>query len=497
MDIRRGWRYALAAALGMAAQGGVTWLDDRMVATPVALAQAAITVMPGPLATAIVGALHEWAMRLAVGCGAAAVLAAGLAAGLTGRGALAALPWGAGPFAAFFVPALSAGGMLATIVPALVGAGAAGLATATWTMPAPSRSRRRLLAGSAALAAAAAATGAAAAVSRMGARHAAGLPLNERVSVRAAPVLAPAADDPLVAHAGLAPDITPNADFYVVDESIVDPAVDVSRWRLEVAGNVRRPFAIGYDDLRAMPAVEQHQTLECISNPVGGPLIGNSTWVGVPVSDLLERAGPLDGTLKVLFRSVEGYSSAIPLEVAMDPGTIVAYGMGGSALPRDHGFPARLLIPGRYGMKNVKWLSAIEVVTDDRLGFWEKRGWSDEAVVHTMSRLDFPGSHDRLSVSSTIVVAGVAYAGARGVSAVEVSTDDRRTWTAARLGRRIADASWRRWAFAWHPPKAGWYRISVRASDERGVGQVEDEQESLPLGATGLHTQQVEVRSSL
>lgn len=493
MDVRRGWRYALAAALGMAAQGGVAWLDDRMVATPVALAQLAITATPGPVATALVGALHEWAMRLAVACGAAAVLAAGLVAGLTGRTTLAWLPWATGPFAALIAPALS-GGPLTTIAPALLGAGSAGIAIAAWAPPAPSRSRRRLIVGSAALAALGAASGLALRTARSATLAVAGVPLPERASARAAPVFAPVADDPLVAQAGLAPDITPNADFYVVDESIVDPDIDVARWRLEVAGNVRRPFAVGYDDLLALPAIEQHQTLECISNPVGGPLIGNSTWVGVPVSVLIERAGPLDGTAKVLFRAVGGYSSAIPLDVAMDPGTIVAYGMGGTALTREHGFPARLLIPGRYGMKNVKWLSAIELVTDDRLGFWEARGWSDEAIVHTMSRLDAPGSHDRLSADSMIVIAGIAYAGARGVSGVEVSTDDRRSWTPARLGRRLADASWRRWALAWHPPKAGWYRISVRAIDERGVGQVEDEQEPLPLGATGLHTQQVEVR---
>lgn len=495
MDLARAPRYALACGLAMAAQALLAAVEERTVTTPVAVAQLAIAFMPGPAATAIIGLLHEWATRLAIGSAVAGVLLAGAVAGWTRRPLLALVPWTAGPLGALAIPQLGSDAA-ATLIPAAVGAAVTWATVGAGSAARRSASRRRLLLGAGALATAGMlASAGTRAVRVLRARVVAGGTLPALASLRAAAPADPAEDPRLVRTAPeLVADITPNADFYVVDEAIVKPVVDAERWRLGVGGNVRVAFALGYDDLLALPAVEQHQTLECISNPVGGPLISTTTWIGVPVRMLLERAGLLEGTRKILFRSVEGYSSALPLEVAMDPSTLVAYGMGGTTLPREHGFPARLLIPGRYGMKNVKWLTAVEAVTDDRLGYWERRGWSDEAIVHTMARIDTPPSQMLLRAGKTVVVAGIAYAGARGVSGVEVATDDRKTWNAAQLGRRLSAQAWRRWAFAWDPPGPGWYRIAVRATDDRGVLQVEDEQDPLPMGATGIHSYQIQAR---
>jgi DMSO/TMAO reductase YedYZ molybdopterin-dependent catalytic subunit len=303
----------------------------------------------------------------------------------------------------------------------------------------------------------------------------------------------PANDPALLAGARLEPDVTANADFYVVDEAIVDPSVDVRAWRLVVDGNIEAPQRITFDELIDLPSVEQYHSLECIGNSVGGPLIGNALWVGVPVATLLLRARVRDGTRNVIFRSTDGYSSALPLDAATDLRTLVAFGMNGRTLPREHGFPARLLIPGRYGMKNVKWLERISAMSGDYQGFWEQRGWSDEALVYTMSRIDVPGPHDVLQAGRTTTIGGIAYAGARGISKVEASTDGGRTWRTAQLGRRFSAIAWRRWAIEW-TPQTGFQRLVVRAYDDAGTRQISNEQDPLPNGGTGLHTFQVEVR---
>lgn len=486
-------RSAAAAAIAIAGQVLLAASDAHAVSAPIALAQAAIALMPGPAATAIVGLLHEWAMRASIGGAVAALVAAATLSGAARRPLLGLLLWLTGPVVGLLLPSLSADG------PATAGSAALGAALyVAAALPPGSRAsdpsrRRLLLASSALLGLAVLAAAGLRAARRAAAAIVPGAALVAHADAAPAP-LDDAVDPPLVAAGAPHPDVTPNGDFYVVKESIVDPTVTAETWRLEVRGAVRSAFAVGYGDLVSLPAVEQHQTLECISNEVGGDLIGNTTWLGVRVRDLLERAGPLDGTRKVLFRSVEGYSSAIPLEAAMLPTTLVAYGMAGSALPREHGFPARLLIPGRYGMKNVKWLSAIEAVRDDRLGFWESRGWDDDALAETMSRIVVPRADEKPKVGVPLTIAGVAYAGDRGVAKVEVSTDAGATWRAATLGRRFSSATWRRWAYVWTPPSAGWHRIAVRAWDDRGRPQIGNERPPLPMGATGIHSYQIEAR---
>lgn len=491
--------YPLATVLGSLGQASISVAQDTAVSAPVALAQLAIVLMPGPAATRIVELLGPWAMRASIAGAMLAMLALAVVAAWHRAPLLALAAWAVGPLAAIALPQVSADLplTLASAVLAATVAAAVILPSATvraGAAPTSALPRRHVLALVGAVAAVTVLASAGIRASRRAlARVTAAGPLPE-TDVRAAAPADPPEDPPLVARARLDPDVTPNPDFYVVDEAIVDPAVDVERWRLRVDGHVRVPYELAFDDLISLPGVEQQHTLECISNDVGGPLISNALWRGIPVRRLLERAGVLEGAIKVNVRSVEGYESAIPLDLALDERTLIAYGMNGVALPREHGFPARLLIPGRYGMKNVKWLVGLDVTTTDHLGFWERRGWTDEASVETMSRIDTPRSHDLLRPGTQVVIGGVAYAGARGVVRVEVSTDDQRTWQAAELGRQLSRIAWRRWAYVWTPPAAGWYRIAVRAWDVRGP-QVRDERETLPLGATGIHSYQVEARA--
>lgn len=498
--------YPLGTAFGSLAQLAVSVAQDAAVSAPVALAQLAIVLMPGPAASRIIELLGAWAMRASIASAVAAMLALAVIAAWRRVPALALALWSVGPLVALALPQLSAdlpltlaSALLAATVAAAVILPLRGLPgdvaapARPASMVAAATGRRRALAVVGAVAMVTLLVGAGIRASRRAlARVTAAGPLPS-TELRAAAPPEPLEDPPVVARARVEPDVTPNPDFYVIDEAIVDPSVDVERWRLHVDGHVRLAYELTFDDLIALPGVEQQHTLECISNDVGGPLISNALWRGIPVRRLLERAGVLEGAIKVSFRSVEGYSSAIPLDLALDERTLIAYGMNGVALPREHGFPARLLIPGRYGMKNVKWLAGLEVTTTDHLGFWERRGWTDEAVVETMSRIDTPRSHDLLRPGVPVVIAGVAYAGARGVVRVEVSTDDQRTWQPAELGRQLSRITWRRWAYVWTPPAAGWYRLAVRAWDDRGP-QVRDERETLPLGATGIHSYQVEAR---
>jgi DMSO/TMAO reductase YedYZ molybdopterin-dependent catalytic subunit len=305
-----------------------------------------------------------------------------------------------------------------------------------------------------------------------------------REALRAATVATvtpPAATSSDAAFAGIAdlsPLITPNPSFYVVDEEIIDPDVDPQTWRLSVGGIVDRPFEMTYPQLLATPAVEQYTTLECISNPVGGDLISNAKWTGIRLRDLLGRAGVRPGAIEVVSRSIGGYSDSIPIEDAMRPDTLVAIGMNGQTLPRAHGFPARLIAPGYYGMKQPKWLIGIEVVDRPYRGYWEARGWVKAAVVKTMSRIDTVAR-----AAGGWAVAGVAFAGDRGISKVEVSLDGGTTWREAMLESAISNETWRRWRLPFDRSTAT--VVVVRAVDADGVVQTSSPVEPHPSGASG------------
>ncbi len=289
---------------------------------------------------------------------------------------------------------------------------------------------------------------------------------------------------------GLSPEVTPTAEHYVVSKNVFNPAVPEAGWSLTLRGMVGSEVSLTLDDLKQLPNVERTSTLTCISNPVGGDLIGNSVWTGVMLGDLLEMAGVQDGASELILRAADNYSDSFPLEAALREGTIVAYLQNGEPLTRDHGFPARVLVPGIYGMKNVKWVTEIELTNTDYQGYWQERGWSDPAIVQTMSRID-TAEATRLSDGS-VAIGGVAFAGLRGIQEVEVSMDNGESWQEAQLNPAINDLSWNLWVYTWEP-EPGAYEVWVRATDGTGEIQTATRTRPLPDGATGYHMLRVSV----
>lgn len=292
---------------------------------------------------------------------------------------------------------------------------------------------------------------------------------------------------------GLSTEITSVDSHYEVDINLVPPIVQADSWTLRVGGLVTTPLALSFAELQSrFEVVEEYQTLSCISNEVGGNLVGHSLWGGVRLRDVLEAAGADRDAIDVVFRAADGYSDSIPLDVALDPQVLVAVSQNREPLTQRHGFPCRIRVPKIFGMKNVKWLTEIEVVDEDYRGYWMDRGWSDEAEVRTSSRMDVPVSGTSFSVGDEVWVAGVAWAGDRGISKVEVSSDGE-TWQAAQLKEPLGPYSWTLWALRWSPTQAGPVVLSCRASD--GTGRVQDaaEQPPHPSGSTGLHRVPVEV----
>lgn len=290
----------------------------------------------------------------------------------------------------------------------------------------------------------------------------------------------------------LSPEVTPNGNFYAVSKDFVDPSVEAASWKLKVTGLVERELVINYQQLKEMPAVTQYLTLECISNEVGGNLISNALWKGVRLRDILSQAGAKSSARKVVLSGADVYTDSIALNKAMDDGTILAYEMNGVPLPRAHGFPVRLLVPGIYGMKNVKWLNEIELVDYDYHGYWEEEGWSNEATIQTMSRIDVPGQSGDYRLADLEpaggLLGGVAFAGDRGISWVEVSTDGGKTWNRAQVKESLSPYTWVLWVYNWIPPGPGDYVLKVRAADGQGTPQVPLDSFPLPDGATGYHT---------
>jgi DMSO/TMAO reductase YedYZ molybdopterin-dependent catalytic subunit len=290
---------------------------------------------------------------------------------------------------------------------------------------------------------------------------------------------------------GLTPEITPNHRHYVVDESIIDPDVDPGSWRLRIDGLVGTPITLTYDQLLSLPATEQYVTMQCISNDVGGNLVGTAKWTGVPLAALLRRAGGVPArAVRVVFHAVGGYTDSLPVAKAMDGSTVVAYGMNGQTLPRAHGYPARIIAPGIYGMKSVKWLQRIEVVDYDYKGYWQRdAGWDNLAVIKTASRIDVP--QELSSVRGEAMVAGVAWAGDRGIEGVEVSVDGGASWMRAILRRPISRTTWRQWRLPWRPASSGKTVVQVRAIDGQGRVQTSQQAPPHPSGASGYDQVQV------
>jgi DMSO/TMAO reductase YedYZ molybdopterin-dependent catalytic subunit len=291
----------------------------------------------------------------------------------------------------------------------------------------------------------------------------------------------------------LRPALTPNDEFYVTSYSS-PPDIRLDRWSLSIKGLVEKPFTLTHPQLTAIPVVSEIVTLECVGNGLAADAISTAQWEGVPMSTLLEEAGVSSQAVDVVFRAADGYSDSIPLARVMQGDVLVAHRMNGAPLPRGHGFPARIIVPGIYGMKNVQWLTEIEVAGQDYKGYYQQKGWSDEAVVKTSSHIDLPG-HGGVIKGPDALVQGYAFAGTRGIKQVEISTDGGETWRAADLEPELSPYSWRFWRYRWEIPKSGRYALSVRATDGTGRLQMTEEQPAFPDGAAGLHEITVTVQA--
>ena len=293
--------------------------------------------------------------------------------------------------------------------------------------------------------------------------------------------------------AGISSYVTPNDGFYRIDTAFGRvPQVDPGDWRLRFTGMVDNPYEITFDEIQAMDLSDHVITLSCVSNEVGGNLVGNAVWTGVPLSVLLDRAGVQPGADQVVGRSVDDWTAGFPTDVVYDGrNAILAIGMNDEFLPTRHGFPARLVVAGLYGyVSAVKWIEEINLTTWDGFdGYWVPRGWSKEGPMKTQSRIDVPGRG--LVAGQPTPIAGIAWAPTRGIERVEVNIDDE-GWLPCNLGEAVGDESWVQWHREW-TPTAGRHRIQVRATDGDGVTQSEREVPPAPNGAEGWHTVNVNV----
>ncbi len=294
--------------------------------------------------------------------------------------------------------------------------------------------------------------------------------------------------------AGMTPFFTPNADFYRIDTALQVPQVGVETYRLRITGLVDSEVVLTFDELVALGTVEADITLTCVSNEVGGDLIGNARWQGIPLPRVLELAGVRPEADQLVGRSVDGYTCGFPVQAALDGrDALVAIGMNGEPLPLEHGFPVRLVVPGLYGyVSATKWLTELELTTFDELDhYWVDRGWAVRAPIKTQSRIDVPGPLARVGVGE-VAVAGVAWAQTRGIAKVEVSVDDG-PWEAAELAGEVNDVTWRQWVYRWDASETGTHSLRCRATDETGETQPEQRVPPIPDGATGWPSQVVMV----
>ena len=289
------------------------------------------------------------------------------------------------------------------------------------------------------------------------------------------------------------PYITPNESFYRIDTALSFPKVDRAKWKLRIHGLVERESYFSMDDLLALPQVERIITLCCVSNEVGGPLIGNAVWRGVLLKDVLESCGIKKNAEQVFSTSLDGWTSGFPVSAAMDGrDALIAIGMNGEPLPLMHGYPARLVVPGLYGyVSATKWLSEINITTwSEEQGYWIPRGWSRDAPVKTHSRIDVPRQGESIAAGK-FRLAGVAWAQHTGVEKVELRID-RGAWQTCDLGVDLTDDAWRQWIFDWDAT-SGEHTIQVRSTDKSGYTQTEEVRRVDPDGATGWHTRTVTV----
>jgi DMSO/TMAO reductase YedYZ molybdopterin-dependent catalytic subunit len=299
----------------------------------------------------------------------------------------------------------------------------------------------------------------------------------------------------------VASELTPNEKFYRIDTNIIVPSVDANSWRLNVRGLIKAgPLQFTYEELKAMPSTSEYATLECISDKIDGDLISTAYWKGVSLKSILDKAKVLPEAIYIVFRCSDGYDVGIPIDRGLMDGTILAYEMNGVPLPAEHGFPVRAIVPGLYGMMNAKWITDIELVDSVYEGFWQRRGWANNAKYQTHSKIVFPGDalrnrFEELATNTTAgtvgnksPIAGLAFAGDRGISKVEVSTDGGNSWQTASIKDPLSSNSWVLWALDWIPQNKGKYNIVVRATDKAGSIQTAEIRDNYPNGSTGYHS---------
>jgi DMSO/TMAO reductase YedYZ molybdopterin-dependent catalytic subunit len=278
-----------------------------------------------------------------------------------------------------------------------------------------------------------------------------------------------------------------------VDINPISPQLDFDRWTFNVHGKVNNALTLDKGSLLQLPAIDEYATLECVSNTISPPggLISNAKWTGVSLAMLLNKAELRPDSKYLIFRCADGYTVGIPIERALEPGALLAYKMNDIFLPSEHGSPLRAIVPRIYGMMNAKWITEIEVTDQVYLGYWQERGWSNDALIKTTSIIYYPTPN--LQVNGTTPIAGVAFAGDRGISKVEVSVDGGNTWSEAVLRPPRSSYSWVLWAYEWKPTAAGKTKIVVRATDGKGQLQDPTVTDPFPDGASGYTSLEITV----
>ncbi len=299
-------------------------------------------------------------------------------------------------------------------------------------------------------------------------------------------------------------EVTPTYLFYRIDKNTIVPVVNAKEWVLTVKGLVDAPLNIDYNEIKSMDSIEQYATLTCISNKIGGDLVSTALWKGIPLKDLLARAKVKPGAKYIVFRCSDGYDVGIPLESGLMDGTILAYDMNNEPLTNDHGYPIRAIVPGFYGMMNPKWITEIELVDKTYEGFWQRKGWSNKKNENIYSFIVTPGTQDiknrfpnlvneTFAIDKPSPIAGVAFAGDRGISKIEVSSDGGNTWKSAIIKDPLSNYTWVLWTSGFTPKVAGDYKIVVRATDKTGQVQTSEFEDPFPNGASGYNAINVKV----
>jgi DMSO/TMAO reductase YedYZ molybdopterin-dependent catalytic subunit len=291
---------------------------------------------------------------------------------------------------------------------------------------------------------------------------------------------------------GTQPELTANKDFYRIDINTRPPQIDAETWRLELGGLVLSPLTLTIDDIRSRPSVSQVITQSCISNEIGGDLISTALFTGVRLRDLLEEAGLQRGAQEISIEAVDGFYESVPMEEAVDDRTLLVYAMNGAPLPVEHGFPLRIYIPNHYGMKQPKWITRMEVIDHKGKGYWVDRGWNERAFVKTTSVVDSVTSGDIDPQNNLVPVGGIAFAGERGISKVEVQVDGG-PWAEAELrSPPLSPLTWVQWRYDWQAEE-GPHTFRVRAYDGSGALQEIEPHAPHPDGATGIHSKSVRI----